>query len=119
MKKLFTLTLLTAFLMVAGMGQTTSYDVWFTWDKNPAIEMVSGYRIEYQKAPVVTNWTYLITVPGYTNVAVIKGLQGGYIYKFRSFAVNAIGTGTDTSNVVLLPNVLPTAVTNFSTTTPK
>lgn len=111
--------MLAAFLMVAGMGQTTSYDVWFTWDKNPAIEMVTGYRIEYQKLPTVTNWTYLTFISGTTNVAIIKGLQGGFQYKFRSFAVNAVGTGTNTSNVILLPSALPTAVTNFSTTTPK
>ena len=119
MKKRLALLGLSALLLISALGQTTSYDVWFTWDKNPAIEMVTGYRIEYQKAPTVTNWTYLAFISGTTNVAVIKGLQGGYQYKFRSFAVNAVGTGTNTSNVILLPSALPTVVTNFSTTTPK
>jgi hypothetical protein len=77
---------------------------------------VSGYRIEYQKLPAVTNWTYITYVPSTTNAAVIKNLQPGFIYKFRAFAVNAIGTGTNQSAIVQLPTVLPTVVTNFVNT---
>jgi hypothetical protein len=115
MKKTFATILLLGTLAIA-IAQTVSYDAWFTWTANPASELVTGYRIEYQKLPAVTNWTYITFVPSTTNSAVVKNLQPGYIYKFRAFAVNAIGTGTNQSAIVQLPVTSPTVVTNFSNT---
>jgi len=119
MKKRLALLGLSALLLISALGQTTTYDAWFTWDKNTGVEMVTGYRLEYQKAPVVTNWTFLAFINGTTNVTVVKSLQGGYVYKFRLFAVNGIGVGTNLSNIIQIPTNAPSAVTNFSTTTPK
>lgn len=115
MKKFLISLLLASSLVLVAFGE----DLWFSWDKNPATEMISGYRLEYIKLPVVTNWTLLTTISGTTNVAVVKGAQGGYIYKFRMFAVNAKGIGTNLSNVIEIPTNAPTAVTNFNLTTPR
>ena len=101
------------------LAQSVSYNAWFTWTPNPAHELVSGYRIEYQKLPVVTNWTYITFVPYTTNAAVVKNLQPGYVYKFRAFAVNGIGTGTDQSAIVQIPTNYPTMVPNFGPTAPR
>lgn len=115
MKKLLTNLILALTIAVTAFGE----DIWFTWNKNPANELVSGYRLEYKKFPVVTNWTLLTVIPSSTNVAVVKGVQGGYIYNFRMFATNAIGVGTNTSNVIIIPTNTPSAVSNFNLTTPK
>ena len=114
MKKALATILLLATLAYA-IAQTVSYDVWFSWTPNPSSELVTGYRIEYQKHPVVTNWTY-ITYISSTNVALVKGLQPGYIYKFRAFAINAIGMGTNLSDIVQIPSNTPTAVIDFKNT---
>lgn len=113
MKKIFAIVL---WLMVAAMllAQTISYDATFTWTANPSSELVTGYRIEYQKLPTVTNWTYITFVPSTTNQAIVKNLQPGFIYKFRAFAVNSVGTGTNQSAVIQIPSTSPSAVTNFS-----
>jgi len=118
MKKI--LSLLGLLVMTAlVIGQTATYDAWFTWTPNPPSELVSGYRIEYRKLPVVTNWTYLSFVPSSTNIAIAKGLQGGFKYEFRAFAVNGIGIGTTPSTIVYIPTNLPTAVSNYQLTTPR
>lgn len=93
-------------------------NLYFSWTPNPAPDMVTGYQIQYTKLPIVTNWTFLTFVPATTNVAVITGVQSGYIYQFRAFAVNAIGVGTNLSNVIQVPTNTPTVVSNFSLTTP-
>ncbi len=98
-------------------------DVWFTWKPNPATELVSGYRLEYVRyistnSPS-TNWSFLTYVKSSTNVAIVKGVQSGYIYKFRIFAVNSIGTGTNLSNIITIPTNLPSAVIDYQLTTPK
>ena len=119
MKKLLATILLLGALTFA-LAQPVSYDAWFTWTQNPAIELVSGYRIEYQKLPTVTNWTYITYVPASTNVALIKSLQPGYVYKFRAFAVNAVGPGIDQSSIVQIPPSSPSVVSNFvNTNTPR
>lgn len=116
MKKLLASILLVGTLAVA-IAQTVSYNAVFTWTQNPAHELVTGYRIEYQKLPAVTNWTYITYVPSTTNSATVKGLQPGYIYKFRAFAVNAVGTGTNQSAIIQLPAGSPSVVTNFASPT--
>ena len=95
------------------VAQTVSYDAVFTWTPNPAHELVSGYRIEYQKLPVVTNWTYITFAPYTTNSTVVKNLTPGFTYKFRAFAVNNIGIGTNQSAIVQIPTNRPSAVNNF------
>lgn len=112
MKKILT-SIFLAITIVFAIAQTISYDVTFTWTQNPASELVIGYRIEYQKLPVVTKWTYITYAPSTTNSALIKNLQPGYIYKFRAFAVNVIGTGTNQSTIIQIPATLPSTVTNF------
>jgi hypothetical protein len=91
-------------------------DIDFSWSPNPPAEMVSTYVIEYKKTPGVTNWTVLTSVPGTTNIATVKGLQAGYKYEFRAFAVNAVGKGTNQSTVIQIPTNAPTVVTNFIAT---
>jgi hypothetical protein len=89
-------------------------DVTFTWTKNPASELVSSYAIEYTKVPGVTNWTHLTSVPGTTNTAIVKGIQPGFKYQFRAFAVNGVGKGTNLSNIILIPTNAPSAVVDFN-----
>jgi len=115
MKKFLAILTLVGVLAVSAFSE----DLWFTWNKNPAAELVGSYRLEYRKFPVVTNWTLLTTVPGTTNVAIVKGIQGGFTYTFRMFAQNAKGVGTNLSNVIEIPTNAPTAVTNFNLTTPQ
>ena len=115
MKKLFYILALSVALILPVMGA----DIWFTWTHNPPIELVSSYRMEYQKLPVVTNWTYLTSVPGTTNVAIVRGVQSGFTYKFRMFAQNSVGIGTNLSNVILLPTNAPSAVLNYQLTNPR
>jgi len=115
MKKTLGLILLLGTLAIA-IAQTVSYDAWFSWTPNPSSELVTGYRIEYQKLPAVTNWTLISFIPSTTNVALVKNLQPGYIYKFRAFAVNAIGTGTNLSSIVQIPSNSPTSVIDFKNT---
>jgi len=112
MKKLLASLFLVATLFIA-IAQTVSYDALFTWTPNPTNELVTGYRIEYQKLPAVTNWTYITFVPSTTNVASVKNLQPGFIYKFRAFAVNAVGIGTNQSAIVQIPSNAPNAVIDF------
>ena len=112
MKKTIATILLLGGLVYA-IAQTVSYDAVFTWTQNPPEELVTGYRIEYKKAPAVTNWTFLTFVNSATNSVTVKGLQPGYQYQFRAFAANAIGTGTNLSNVIPLPATIPSAVSNF------
>lgn len=114
MKKLFSLIAAAATTFAA-----FAEDIWFTWTPNPSSELVSSYRIEYQKLPVVTNWTSLTVVSGNTNVAVVKGIQRGFLYKFRIFAVNGLGSGTEQSAIVQVPNSTPTGVQGFQPTTPR
>lgn len=116
-KTLSVLGLLATTILV--IAQTATYDAWFTWTPNPAHELVSGYRIEYRKLPVVTNWTYLSFTPSSTNIAVVKNLQGGFKYEFRAFAVNAIGTGTNLSNIIMIPTNVPSGVSGYQITTPR
>jgi len=116
MKKLFYVFGILLIVAVA-IAQTATYDLWLTWTPNPPQELVSGYRIEYQKAPVVNAWTYFTWVPSSTNGIVIKNLSPGYVYKFRAFAVNAIGVGTNLSSVVQIPTEIPGSVINFSNKT--
>jgi hypothetical protein len=114
MKKLLSSLLLSGTMaMLVAQTIPLSYDATFTWTPNPPSELPTGYRIEYIKAPVVTNWTYLTFVNSATNAVTVKGLQPGFQYQFRAFAVNAIGTGTNTSNVIPLPATIPSAVSNF------
>ncbi len=104
--------LITSLLLAAGMALTlAAADAVFTWTPNPANELVSGYRIEYMKLPTVTNWTFLTFSA--TNGATVKGLQGGYIYMFRAFAVNGIGVGTNSSTIVQIPTNTPSMVLDF------
>lgn len=112
MKKLLMILALSVALISPVLGA----DVWFTWTQNPPIELVSSYRMEYQKLPAVTTWTFLTSVPGTTNVAVVKGIQGGYTYKFRMFAQNSLGVGTNLSNVIQIPTNTPSAVLNYTLT---
>lgn len=112
MKRFITSILLLGSLFIA-IPQSVSYDALFTWTQNPPEELVMGYRIEYIKSPAVTNWTYLTYVNSATNAVTIKGLQVGFQYQFRAFAVNAIGIGTNDSNIILLPESIPSAVSNF------
>jgi len=88
-------------------------DIVFTWTPNPAAELVTGYRMEYIKNPKVTNWTYLTYIPATTNVAVVKGIQPGFNYKFRIFAVNSFGVGTNESNVITIPTNTPSVVNDY------
>ena len=113
MKKSLATILLIGSLAIA-IAQTVSYDAVFTWTKSPPQELVSTYRIEYQKLPAITNWTYITSVPSTSNTATIKNLQVGYVYKFRAFAVNGIGIGTNQSTIIQIPIDRPSAVTNFS-----
>lgn len=113
MKKILA-TILSLSVAAIVVAQTVSYDAVFTWTPNAPAELVTGYRIEYQKLPSVTNWTYITFVPASTNSAVVKNLQPGFIYKFRAFAVNAVGIGTNQSAIVQLPSTSPSVVTNFS-----
>lgn len=117
MKKLIATITLLLILFGTGVSQTTApYDIWLTWTPNPVHELVNGYRIEYLKIPTITNWTVLTVIPATTNVAVIKNCQGGFIYGFRIFAINAIGIGTNFSNVVQIPTNTPSMTTGFSLT---
>jgi len=118
MKKILFGLMFCGALFSSTFAQTTAYELWFTWTQNPAYELVSGYRIEYMKSPS-TNWSYLTFVSGTTNVAVAKGVQGGFQYKFRVFAVNAIGTGTNLSSIIAVPTNAPSAVTNYQLTAPR
>jgi hypothetical protein len=113
MKKALTLVFLIGTLAFA-IAQSVPYNATFTWTPNPPQELVSSYRIEYQKLPAVTNWTYITSVSSSTNSVTIKNLQPGYVYQFRAFAVNGIGTGTNQSSVIQIPSTLPSGVTNFS-----
>lgn len=110
MKKLIT----TLSLIAALVGTAFAADVTFTWTKNPAHELVSTYVIEYTKIPGVTNWTSLTSVPGTTNTAIVKGIQPGFKYSFRAFAVNGVGKGTNLSNIILIPTNAPSAVVEFN-----
>lgn len=115
-----TLSLLGLFVVsVLVMGQTSTYDAWFTWTPNPPHELISGYRIEYKKLPAITNWTYLTSVPSSTNVAMVKGLKSGFKYEFRAFAINAFGQGTNLSDIVYIPTNTPTKVEGYQLTQPK
>jgi hypothetical protein len=118
MKKLFSTLALGAAIVISSVA-AFGEDVWFTWTQNPSSELISTYRIEYQKHPTVTNWTTLTTVSGATNVALVKGIQSGFVYKFRIFAVNGLGSGTEQSAIVQLPNTTPTGVQGFQQTTPR
>ncbi len=104
---------LTLLLVGSITASVFAQDVLFTWTLNPSAEMVSGYRIEYKKFPVTTNWTY-ITFAANTNSVVVKGLQAGYVYQFRAFAVNGIGLGTNQSTIVQIPTTTPSAVQDFN-----
>jgi len=112
------LTVLLLGILTFAVAQTISYDIWFTWTPNPPSELVSGYRIEYQKLPAVTNWTSITFVPSSTNITLIKNLQPGYIYKFRAFAVNGVGIGTNLSNIIQVPTNTPSVVNNFNKLNP-
>jgi hypothetical protein len=113
MKKIL-IPIFLAVTLALAIAQSVSYDATFTWTQNPASELVSGYRIEYQKLPAVTNWTFITFVPSTTNSTVIKNLQPAFIYKFRAFAVNAVGTGTNQSAIIQIPDASPSVVTNFA-----
>jgi len=115
MRKLLTTLVLVLTIAITAFGE----DIWFTWDKNPANELIGTYRLEYIKLPVITNWTLLSNIPGTTNVAVVKGVQGGFTYKFRIFAQNSKGIGTNLSNIIEIPTNAPTTVSNFNLTTPR
>lgn len=115
MKKIITFIslVLTIGVLAFAQNQPVTYDATLSWNKNPAYEMVTGYRIEYQKLPASTNWTFLAFAPN-TNMLVAKGLKGGYIYKFRIFAFNGAGLGTNESTIVQIPTNSPSVVTNFT-----
>ena len=115
MKKILAPFFLVVTLAIA-IAQTVSCDAVFSWTPNPPQELVSGYRIEYKKLPAVTNWTFIAFVPSTTNSTVVKSLQPGYVYQFRAFAVNALGTGTDLSSVIQIPTNSPSVVSNFNQT---
>jgi hypothetical protein len=122
MKKILaTILFLSAMALV--WAQTSTFNAWFSWTPNPAIELVSGYRIEYMRFPGAnpgTNtWQYSHSVPYTTNVTVVRNLTRGFTYRFRVFAVNSIGTGTNLSNVIQIPTNAPSAVTNYDLTTPR
>lgn len=110
MKKLFVISI----IFIVFISSAVAENIYFTWDFNPANELVGTYRIEYQKFPGITNWTFLTSIPGTTNVALVKGVQGGYTYKFRIFAVNALGIGTNLSNIIDIPTNKPSAVLNYN-----
>lgn len=103
-------------LVAAFSFSLLSAELVFTWDHNPPAELVGAYRMEYIKLPVITNWTLLTTIPATTNVVTVKGVQGGYSYKFRIFATNALGVGTNSSTVIELPTSKPTAVSGYQLT---
>ena len=117
MKKIFAVVFLSISLFLAVFAQSSApYDIWFTWTPNPASEMVGGYRMEYQKFPTVTNWTLLTVIPATTNVAIVKGLQGGFTYKFRMFATNSFGISTNQSNIIQIPTNMPSGVSGYTLT---
>lgn len=113
MKRLLAILGLSAILLAPIFAQVVSPSVTFTWNQNPSYELVSGYRLEYLKLPAVTNWSFLSFTPSTTNVTTVSGLQAGYIYQFRLFAVNGIGIGTNVSSIVQIPTNSPSAVQNF------
>jgi hypothetical protein len=115
MKKLLATLALLVSLSLASSGE----DIWFSWTKNPSSELIGSYRMEYQKLPAVTNWTLLTTLPATTNVAVVKNIQGGFIYKFRIFAVNGVGVGTNLSTILQIPTNAPSATLDFETISPR
>lgn len=112
MKKFLASLGLSVLLLLPVWAQSTA-NVTFTWTPNPAADLVSGYRLEYMKLPVVTNWTFLSFTSGATNVTSVTGLQGGYIYMFRMFGVNGLGVGTNSSTIIQIPTNTPVMVQNF------
>lgn len=113
MKRFLAILGLSAILLAPIFAQSVSPTITFSWTPNPPQELVSGYRLEYQKLPAVTNWSFLNFIPSTTNTTSVSGLQGGYVYMFRLFAVNGIGIGTNLSNVIQIPTNAPSGVTNF------
>ncbi len=91
-------------------------ELYLTWNPNPEVESITKYRIEYQKIPGSTNWLTFKHVPASTNVSVITVTEGKYSYKFRIFAVNSIGVGTNNSNVITYPTNSPLPIISYSVT---
>ena len=69
MRKIFVLLLLVIGMALSISGQNSSSSAVLAWTPNPTNELVSGYRIEYMKLPVVTNWTF-ITFSSGTNATI-------------------------------------------------
>lgn len=112
MKKFLSISLTLLFLSSA----TFAADFWFTWKHNPTNEFVTSYVIEQSKAPS-TNFVAIVTVPGTTNVGVVKGLTAG-TYKFRLVAKNGAGTSQPSSELSY-PTNAPSVPTEFNFTVPR
>ncbi len=84
-------------------------DVKLGWDLNPPHEMVDKYVI-YQAKGTNISFVPVVTVPGTTNVGVVKGLSLG-TYRFIVIAKNGIGMAPP-SNEISIPTNSPTPTKN-------
>jgi hypothetical protein len=110
MKKLLTYFLALS-LLLSPLAATAAVDIWFSWNPNPEIELVSKYQIQ-QKDLMVTNSAYLPVVTCTTNEGIVRGITG--MKAFRVVAINGVGT-SDPSAEVAVPTNKPSIPQGFKT----
>lgn len=98
-------------LIIGLLAAVTVYavDVKLGWEFNPAHEMVDKYVI-YQARGTNVSFVPVVTVPGTTNVGLIRNLVPG-TYRFVVVSQNGKGSAPP-SNEVMVPTNLPTATKN-------
>lgn len=84
-------------------------DVKIEWESNPAKEMVEKYII-YQAKGTNVSFVPIVTVPGTTNIGIVKNLIPG-MYRFVVVAQNGVGSAPP-SNEIVVPTNAPTATKN-------
>jgi hypothetical protein len=84
-------------------------DVKIGWESNPVHEMVDKYVI-YQARGTNASFVPVVTVPGITNVGIVRNLVPG-TYRFVVVAQNGAGIAPP-SNEVVIPTNAPTATRN-------
>ena len=98
-------------LIIGMLAAVTVYavDVKLGWDFNPANEMVDKYVI-YQARGTNVSFIPVVTVPGTTNVGLVRNLVPG-TYRFIVVAQNGVGNAPP-SNEIVVPTNSPTATKN-------
>lgn len=84
-------------------------DVKLGWEANSPQEMVEKYVI-YQAKGTNVSFIPVVTVPGTTNVGVVRNLAPG-MYRFVIVAQNGVGNAPP-SNEVSVPTNVPSATKN-------